>query len=75
MKRVLIVLDVTEVEAKILGDHFEELGPEFKGYGVKQAIEDVLNRHPDSDRVHVAVRSGGSAALGGPDTPEFKSAD
>ena len=72
MKRILIVLDVTEAEAKVLGDHFEELGPEYKGYGVKQAVSDVLTRFPDSERLHVSIRSGASAALGGPDTPEFQ---
>lgn len=72
MKRILIVLDVTEVEAQLLGDHLEELGPEYKGYGVKQAVNDVLARFPDGERLHVSIRSGASAALGGPDTPEFQ---
>lgn len=72
MRRVFIVMDVTEVEAELLANHLEELGPEYKGFGVKQGLEVVRERHPDSDFLQVVIRSGGSAALGGPETPDLR---
>lgn len=75
MRRVLIVMDVTEVEAELLADHLEELGPEYKGYGVKQGLSDVQQQFPDSQHLQIMIRSRASTDLGGPETPDFKERD
>ena len=72
MRRLLIVLDVTEVEAKILGDHLAELGPEYRGFGVKEGVDAKLADLPNNMMGVVTIRSGGSVTLGGKDTPSFR---
>ncbi|MDF0540753.1 hypothetical protein PX699_00220 [Sphingobium sp. H39-3-25] len=71
MRRVLMLLDVTDAEALVIADAISAMGPTGAGMTVKDGLEVALAAQPGAERYHVAMRSDGSAALGGPPTPEF----
>ena len=69
MGRVLILLDVTDVEADIIAEALVDVSPEFKGIGTKEALA-TARAMPGADTrkgVLVKFRSRASSNLGGPD--------
>ncbi len=69
MRRVLIMLDVTEAEAGEVVNALVPVSPHFKGLGVKEAFEQVRSVAPQGARgILLQIRSRASGELGGPDT-------
>ncbi len=69
MRRVLIMLDVTEVEAEHVVEALVPVSPHFQGVGVKQAFDEVRSAAPQEARgMLLQIRSRASGELGGPDT-------
>lgn len=69
MRRVLIMLDVTEAEAEHIVEALVPVSPHFEGVGVKQAFDQVRCAAPHEARgMLLQIRSKASGELGGPDT-------
>lgn len=69
MRRVLIMLDVTEAEADQIVQALVPVSPHFKGLGVKEAFDQVRSAAPAGARgMLLQIRSEASGELGGPDT-------
>ncbi len=67
MRRVIIMLDVTEAEAEQIVEALDDVAPVSEnGAGIRQAFEDHRSlAKPEAQGMTLAFRSTGSGALGG----------
>jgi hypothetical protein len=66
MRRVLLMLDITEDEAEHIVEALVPVSPESRDAGIKEAFKDARSQAPQDCRaVTLQIRSKASMALGG----------